>query len=227
MDEVKLTNSRTVDYLQQNYLIKSNPEMARELGVTVGTVTGLLHRLKLRRPKPDLRVVDLPGEVWRDCPDHPGYRVSDRGRVANGETLLVQTINGRGYVQVKMWHRSGQRRSERVHRLVAEQFLANPEGKPEVNHRNGRKMDNWKENLEWSTGRENVQHAVANNLIQRRRGASHHMAKYPEATIRQVCHMLAGGSSTSEAAAATGLRRDYVYSILTKKVWRSVSESYF
>ena len=227
MNEVKLNNPLVVEYLQQNYLVKSNPVMADELGVSVGTVTGLLQRLKLRRPKRDNRVVDLPGETWRECPGYPGYRVSDMGRIAYGDVLLTQTVNGRGYMQVKMWNRSGERRSERVHRFVAICFLDNPEGKPEVNHKNGRKSDNWKDNLEWSTGRENVQHAVQNGLVQRRKGASHHMAKHPEATIRQACQMLADGSSTSEVAEATGLKRAYVYSILTKKVWRSVSDEYF
>ena len=227
MNEVKLSNPLVVDYLQQNYLTKSNSVMAGELGVSVGTITGLLQRLKLCRPKRDTRVIDLPGETWRECLGYPDYRVSDMGRIATGDVLLAQTVNGRGYMQVKMWSRSGERRSERVHRLVAMCFLVNPEGKPEVNHRNGRKSDNWKDNLEWSTGKENVQHAVQNGLVQRHKGASHHMAKHSEAVIRQACQMLADGCSTSDVALATGLKRAYAYSILTKKVWRSVSDEYF
>lgn len=64
-------------------------------------------------------------------------------------------------------YRIDSKKSNRVplHRIVAKQYISNPQNKETVNHKNGIKTDNRIQNLEWNTFEENHKHAVKNNLL--------------------------------------------------------------
>lgn len=96
---------------------------------------------------------------------HANYFVTRDGRVFSNKTgkviLLRATVNRLGYHKVAVGTK-GAKKLRSVHRLVAEAFVPNPEGKPEVNHRDLDKLNNVDVNLEWVTHAENLAHARAN-----------------------------------------------------------------
>ncbi len=91
----------------------------------------------------------------------PGYKycVSRNGEIINIETgkHKAQHISNSGYWYISLW-KDGKSKSCFVHRIVAEAFVPNPNKKPEVNHKDGNKLNNRADNLEWVTGAENKRH---------------------------------------------------------------------
>ena len=114
-------------------------------------------------------------ENWKDIKDYEGiYQISDRGNVkvlvkwdvnkrdyVPDERLLRPTDNGNGYLIIAL-KRRGKRKNGYVHRLVAQAFLENPDGKNEINHKDYNKYNNNVENLEWCDRIENIHHSIPN-----------------------------------------------------------------
>lgn len=107
------------------------------------------------------------GEVWRPVVGFWNkYEVSNLGRVRRIKNNTVNIIsinnNHHGYATVHLSDKKSKR--VLVHRLVAEAFIPNPEGRPQVNHKDGNKDNNRVDNLEWVTASENVKHAYNSGL---------------------------------------------------------------
>lgn len=103
------------------------------------------------------KVIDLEGEYWSDILDWNGYMVSNLGRVKSlyqtHESLLKPQKNENGYETVLLSNNTYQKRLL-VHRIVADNFLLNPEDKPTVDHINRKRADNRLCNLRWATHKE-------------------------------------------------------------------------
>ena len=106
-------------------------------------------------------------EIWKDVAEYEGlYKVSNKGNIYSigrkdsrghrrrGRMLSPGHNSHSGYPQVGL-RKNGVLKMKYIHRLVAETFLPNPEGRPQVNHRDEDKVNNNVENLEWCTSEYN------------------------------------------------------------------------
>lgn len=77
---------------------------------------------------------------------------------------VCQWVDTVGYYQCNLRDSNGKKYYKRVHRLVANTFIPNPENLPQVNHKDGNKLNNNINNLEWCTNSDNTQHGYDNKL---------------------------------------------------------------
>lgn len=101
---------------------------------------------------------DNHAETWKPINGFPKYQVSNQGRIKNIESgrIFTGTRDAFGYVHVRLINPQGTYTLRKVHRLVAEAFLPNPEGKPIIDHIDEDKTNNTLDNLRWVTYSENT-----------------------------------------------------------------------
>ena len=132
---------------------------------------------------------DLDGEEWRDVEGYDGdYKVSNFGRVKSlkrGKVKILKPMLQGDYIYVYLC-KDGKETSITIHRLVAKAFVPNPEGKPEVNHIDGNKLNNCAENFEWTTHSENLRHAIDTGLEIPFRGEQQRRAKLTNEQARYI-----------------------------------------
>jgi hypothetical protein len=93
------------------------------------------------------------------------YSINKNGDVLSlrAGNILAQSFNTYGYKQVGLFKNRASRVAP-IHRLMAETFIPNPNNYDCVNHKDGNKLNNSIENLEWCTKAQNNQHARESGL---------------------------------------------------------------
>ena len=127
-------------------------------------------------------------ELWKDIQGYEGlYMVSNQGRVKSirGNRVLKKRLTYDGYVKVTLTV-DYKAVDKRVHRLVAEAFVPNPNELETINHIDGNKENNDASNLEWCDRHEQMQHAYSLGLKKPLAGVKNPIAKLTEDDIRYI-----------------------------------------
>lgn len=180
--------------------------------------------------------LNLPGEIWKEVAGYEGlYEVSDQGRVRSMPRVLVDCLGRRsrwkskildggvtgGYRTIMLCKPNSQY-MESVARLVALAFKKNPKNKPEVNHKNGNKLDNSADNLEWSTHQENCAHRQA--VLRKCICQDGPGAVMTNAQVRKMRKIRAEtGATYPQIAKMFSLNKITVYAAITGRSWKHLN----
>lgn len=118
-------------------------------------------------------------EIWKDIEGYEGlYQVSNLGRVKSlrYKRILRGWLDKQCYAYVHI-----KNKPYKVHRLVAQAFIPNPDNKPYIDHINTIKTDNRVENLRWVTPKEN-----SNNPLTRRKNSLSKLGKYGKEARKSI-----------------------------------------
>lgn len=177
-------------------------------------------------------------EEWRTVKECEHYEISSLGRVKskvrtimrrNGtpyrvrERILAQASTPTGYRFVCLYdHGPDQQRY--IHSLVASAFIGQRPAGHEVNHIDGDKSNNTPANLEYVTGRQNLQHARELGLL-KIEGEFNPRAKYTPDQIRHAHSLVASGLQHKDAAAISGVDVGTIESVCRGKNWKCLGLS--
>ena len=168
-------------------------------------------------------------EIWKDIPNYEGlYQASNLGRIKslkrkakkeynNNRIVPERIMNGSknedGYLKVHFKNKEKNiNKVLFIHRLVAETFIPNPKKLPQVNHKDGNKLNNNIDNLEWCSNLYNQQHAWKNKL--------HTPTIHKGISIKQYDlkgNFIKEYPSISSASKETKINISNIYYVLNKK----------
>lgn len=171
-------------------------------------------------------------EVWRYILNYNNYQISNLGRVkalekkilykdgrirSYSEKILKLRKDRKGYYFVTLYNINSNLQL-RIHRLVAEAFILNPENKPCVNHIDSNRLNNQVENLEWCTYKENTNHAIKVNRLYKP------ARKLTEEQVNEIKNIYwYGNYSQKDIAKVYKLKQAQISRIVNNKNWKELT----
>lgn len=157
---------------------------------------------------------------------YPNYGIYEDGRILNLKSgrFLSPWITDSGYLRVELTYQ-GTKKKYLVHRLVASLFVHNEDKQRKtVNHIDGDKFNNHKDNLEWATDKENNAHAASIGL--KAKGETHGRCKHTMSQVHFICSLISQGFSNGDIAKIVDVNPTLVTDIRRGRSWKHVSNLY-
>ena len=164
-------------------------------------------------------------EHFKQIKGYDNYLISDRGRVFNFKfkKFLKPWKDRGGYLFVGLCKNGVHKHY--LHRLVALAYIPNPENKPTVNHIDGIKTNNFVENLEWNTQKENVRHSWDNGLSKPTcvKGIKNGRAKLSEEQVLEIRKLYKTGDYyQKDLAKIFDITQPLIGYIVNRKIWQHI-----
>ena len=149
------------------------------------------------------------------------YIVKTNGEIISKHTgkPLSPHKDKKGYLRVRLKHKDGGV-THLVHRVVATCHIPNPNNLPQVNHKDGDKSNNSIENLEWCSGRGNVDHSVEQGLV--KRGIDRPNAKFSDEDVTKIRQERVEGKTYYELADKWGAAYQTIHKICSRQTYTHV-----
>ena len=134
--------------------------------------------------------------------------------------------NGNGYLFIPVWiHGGGKSIQFYLHKLIAETFIGKPEGiVTQVNHKDGDKMNNTVEKLEWITPSENIQHSYDTGLSDGRRKYGSTKFRSSALMAKAYFYVRSGELNITDTAKLFGMSRTTLSSVMNKRSHKKATD---
>jgi len=175
-------------------------------------------------------------EEWKNVPDYEHVEVSNCGNVRTIDRMIINKLgheylikgkplkskpNPAGYLRVSL-NKDGHGKREYVHRLVAQLFIGDCPENYQVNHKDGNKLNNHVDNLEYVTMSQNIKHAFQTGLTQNK-GEDHYKSSLTAEQVLEIRQLYKSGEySQRELAKVFGVSRGCIKDIVNRKNWRHI-----
>lgn len=162
-------------------------------------------------------------EEWKLIDNYKfSYYVSNQGKIKNRKNIiLVPRCDKDNYLRVRLINKEGKRSQQMVHRLVAFAFIPG-DNNLTVNHKDGIKSNNNKDNLEWLSRADNNKHAYETNL-KNHKGENHPKSHFKEKDIIQIRKLYdTGNYSQTDLGKLFKVNQARIWEIINKKTWKHI-----
>lgn len=152
----------------------------------------------------------------------PNYQITDSGEVlkTNGE-IKASSIDKKGYHHITLSNK-GNKTTFLLHKLVALHFIPNINNLPQINHIDGNKSNNCKDNLEWVNGSTNIIHSF-NNGLSDYKGEKNGRAKLTNNQIKEIKKLINNKIKLKDIALQFNVHPNTISEIKRNKKWKHIN----